>query len=287
MTHDQIREMVRRVNPIPDPSTLEIVDVPVLTTPLERRTEMQTDNREVTKGGGQNRRRGPLVGIATAAVILFAGLVFFLTRDNTPVAEPAPNATPLTMGMEFQPIEPGAYFAGTDLDQSTTLGGTFVIESSGWSGTAAGAAKFHPVEDDRPYIALLVAEVDQVWESTCNPGSSPQAAATTAEDLANQFVAAGLTITGALAPVSAFGQEGYHLTAEVPAGCHSNEARNVWTGVANWGGRYYQDEGQLVEYWFLDVEGTPVLVEASQFPDSSEEDVAGLEAVLDTLVLTP
>ena len=287
MTHDQIREMVRRVNPIPDPSTLEIVDVPVLTTPLERRTDMQTDNREVTEGGGQNRRRGPLVGIAAAAVILIAGLVFFLTRDNTPVAEPAPNATPLTMGMEFQPIEPGAYFAGIDLDQSTTLGGTFVIESSGWSGTAAGAAKFHPVDDDGPYIALLVAEVDQVWESTCDTGSTPQAAATTAEDLANQFVAAGLTITGALAPVSAFGQEGYHLAAEVPAGCHSNEARNVWAGPNFLGGRYYQEEGQLVEYWFLDVDDTPVMVEASRFPDSSEEEVAELTAVLDTLVITP
>ena len=57
---------------------------------------MQTDNREVTEGGGQNRSRGPLVGIATAAVILIAGLVLFLTRDNTPVAEPAPNATELT-----------------------------------------------------------------------------------------------------------------------------------------------------------------------------------------------
>ena len=97
MTHDQIREMVRRVNPIPDPSMLEIVDVPVLTTPLERRTEMQTRQiDEVTEGGGQNRRRGPLVGIAAAAVILIAGLVFFLTRDNTPVAEPAPNATEIS-----------------------------------------------------------------------------------------------------------------------------------------------------------------------------------------------
>ncbi len=44
----------------------------------------------------RNRRRGPLVGIATAAVILIAGLVFFLTRDDAPVAEPAPNATAIT-----------------------------------------------------------------------------------------------------------------------------------------------------------------------------------------------
>ena len=65
MTHDQIREMVRRVNPIPDPSTLEIVDVPVLTTPLERRTEMQIDDKPGTEvQADRNRRRGPLVGIA-------------------------------------------------------------------------------------------------------------------------------------------------------------------------------------------------------------------------------
>ena len=93
MTHDQIDRMVRKANPVRDPNTLGPVDVSVLTTPLERRMDMQTDNREVTAGGGQNRSRGPLVGIATAAVILIAGLVFFLTRDDAQVAEPAPNAT--------------------------------------------------------------------------------------------------------------------------------------------------------------------------------------------------
>ncbi len=45
MTHDQIDRMVRKANPLPDPNALEPVDVPVLTTPLERRTEMQIDDR--------------------------------------------------------------------------------------------------------------------------------------------------------------------------------------------------------------------------------------------------
>ena len=285
MTHDQIREMVRRVNPIPDPTMLEIVDVPVLTTPLERRTDMQTDNREVTESGGQNRRRGPLVGIAATAVILIAGLVFIQTRDDTPVAEPAPNATQISADPDTDAqLTPGAYFVDTDGDETSSLRGTFVIEGSGWTSVPSGAIKAGG--DNGPYILLIVAEVDQVWESVCNAGRTPQGAATTAEDLANQFVATGLTITGALAPVSAFGHEGYHLSAEVPSGCHSNEARDVWAGPIM-GGRYYQDEGQLVEYWFLDVDGTPVMVEASRFPASSEEEVAELTAVLDTLVITP
>ncbi len=140
MTHDQIREMVRRVNPVPDSSTL-IVEAPVLTTPLERRTAMQTDNREVTDDLGPGRGRGPLVGIAAAAVILIAGLVFFLTRDNTPVAEPAPNAT-ATSAVEFDDaLPPGAYFVDTDGDEASSLRGTFVIEGSGWTSTGAGARK--------------------------------------------------------------------------------------------------------------------------------------------------
>ena len=138
MTHDQIREMVRRVNPIPDPSTLEIVDVPVLTTPLERRTEMQIDDKPGTEvQADHNRRRGPLVGIAAAAVvILVAGSIYLLTNDDPPVATPAPNPTLLTNEGDGL-IDPGAYFADTDGDEATSLGGTFVIEDRGlgWDAT--------------------------------------------------------------------------------------------------------------------------------------------------------
>ena len=82
--------------------------------------------------------------------------------------------------------------------------------------------------------------------------------------------------------MTAFGHEGYYLIHEVPAGCDAEGI--LWTG-AYYPGRNYHAEG--VEYWFLDVEGTPVMVEASWFPSSPEEDVAELRAVLDTLVITP
>jgi hypothetical protein len=282
MTHDQIREMVRRVNPIPDPRTLEIVDVPVLTTPLERRTEMQIDDRPGTEvQADRKRRRGPLVGMAAAAVILLAGLVFVLARDNTPVAEPAPNATPINPEEMDVLLEPGAFFVDTDGDEASSIGGTFVIEGTGWSTIGAGARKVFG-ED---FVSLLIVEVDQVWSPACEiPAPAPVAAGTTAEALANQFAANGFTITDALAPVSAFGHDGHHLVAEMPAGCTGDEVF-VWQGPTF--GRFYQRPGQIVEYWFLDVEGTAVMVEASWFPFSQEEDVAELRAVLDTLVITP
>ncbi|HEU4917834.1 MAG TPA: hypothetical protein VFV13_14850, partial [Acidimicrobiia bacterium] len=244
MTHDQIREMVRRVNPIPDPSMLEIVDVPDLTTPLERRTEMQTDDRVIVEDSGKNRLRGPLVGIAVGAVILVAGAVFLLTRNETPVAEPAPNATLLTREMEFQPIDPGAYFVDTDGDPATTLRGTFVIEGSGWTAFQPGA--FYAVTEDE--AGLMVAEVDKVGAPACGSGAELQPAGTSAEDLANQFAAAGFSIQEAVSRVSAFGHSGYHLMVEVPPGC-DGDLHWVWEGPT-FGRYYHQSPGQVVEYWF-------------------------------------
>jgi len=281
MTHDQIRQLVRRINPVQDPSVLESVEVSVPV--LERRTEMQVDERPLAGERGDSRWRGPLIGIAAAVAVLLGGGIFLLTNDDMPVATPAPNATELPG--EFQPIAAGAYFADTDGNEETATRGTFVIEGSGWESLEAGAWKVGSEGgDDASYVSLFVVEVDQVWDAPCDGGASAPAG-TTAKALGDQFAAMPEFITReGLAPVSAFGRDGYHLMLEVPGGCNDGE-QTVWSGGL-WE-RYYQAEGQIVEYWFLDVEGTTVMVEANSFPESSEEDVAELRAVLDTLVITP
>ena len=280
MTHDQIDRMVRKANPLPDPTALEPVEVPVLATPLERRMEMQIDDRPTEVQADRNRRRGPIVGIAAAAVILVAGLILFLTRDNTPVAEPAPNATELTG--DGQPLAPGAYYADTDGNEETATRGTFVIEGDGWE-DASGAGAMKSFAENQ-VVWLLVVEVDEVWPSICE-STAPVAAGTTAAELANQIANNGSTVREALAPVNAFGHNGYHLVVEVPAGC-GGEAKPAWTGPV-FGFERYSDPTEMVEYWFLDVEGTPVMIDATWTPTSPEEDVTELRAVLDTLVITP
>jgi hypothetical protein len=275
MTHDQIDRMVRKANPLPDPAILGAVDAPVLTT--ERRTEMQTDDRVVVEGGGPSARRGPLVGIATAAVILVAGLVFFLTRDETPVARPAPNAAQLPA--IFEPMEPGAYYTDPDFDATTPLRGTFVIEEAGWTSLEPNGAEMNDS------ASLLVVEPYEVYTTACNSGDGPVAPESTAEGLANQFATNGFIVREAVAPVNAFGYNGHKLVLEVPAGC-DDEADRVWSGGV-FEGRYYQGSGQVLEYWFLDVEGTPIMVEATWFLDTPAEAIAELREVLDSLVITP
>jgi hypothetical protein len=285
MTHDQIDRMVRKANPLPDPDVLSPVDAPVLRT--ERRMEMQTDRRDVTGENGQSRWRGPLVGIAAAVAILIAGSIFLLANDDPPVATPAPNATLLSG--EFQPIAPGAYFADTDGDTATTPRGTFVIEGDGWASLEAGVIKEGTSIESGAYVSMFVVEVDWVWESPCE-GGAPVRPGATAEALGDQFAAMPEFVTReGLAPVSAFGRDGYHLVLQVPQSC-TTDSSNVWSSPV-WGERLYQEEGQIVEYWFLDVEGTTVMVEATRPPESDEEVVteltADLNTVLDTLVITP
>ena len=182
----------------------------------------------------------------------------------------------------MQPLAPGAYYADTDGNEETATRGTFVIEGDGWTDPPSGALKEGGGEH---FVALLVVEVDEVWSSLCE-STAPVAAGTTAADLAGQIATNGLTVREALAPVNAFGHNGYHLVGEVPAGC-GGEVKPAWTGPVFDKERWY-DSTDMVEYWFLDVEGTPVMIEASWSPGSSpEEDVTELQDILDTLVITP
>lgn len=289
MTHDQVRQLVRRINPIPNPSVLETVDVPV--PAFERSMDMQVDDRPMAEERRDRRWRGPMIGIAAAAVVLMVGVIYIYTGRD-PVAAPAPNAVALPGA--FEPIAAGAYFVDTDGNEETTTRGTFVIEEDGWQSLEAGALKETPESgvdgvDSGRYVSLFVVEVAQVWETPCD-GGTPVPAGTSAKALGDQFAAMPeFSTREGLAPISAFGHDGYHLAVEVPAGCNTGE-QTVWSGGA-WGERFYQAEGQVVEYWFLDVDGTTVMVEANRPPETGEDFVtelnADLDAVLDTLVITP
>jgi hypothetical protein len=301
MTHEQIREMVRKANPVADPISLEQVMAPDPTIG-EWRMDMQTEDR--TRVEKSSRRRGPLVAIAAAVAVLAGGAILYATTrdDGVPVAEPAPNATRLTAAMAFQPIDAGAYYTDTDGDGPSMIRGTFVIESDGWLGHEQGALREAGTET---YIAYLVQQVAYVASPGCHYTEWVPAAGT-AEELADQFATLpGFIIRQAVAPVVAFGHEGYHMVAEVPdegfaqsptsafSECQGDGEFDGWYASAYaldeplTRDRYYQAPGQTLEFWFMDVEGTPVVVEASTFPTSPADDVAELEAILDTLVITP
>lgn len=284
MTHDQVRQLVRRINPIPDLSMLESVDAPVLD--MERSMDMQVDERPVAEVRTRDKWRGPLIGIAAAVMVLIGGLVFFASGEDD-VATPAPNA--IEVPGDFEPIDPGAYYVDTDGEGEGSTRGTFVISVAGWEGLESGVIR--DPDSSEAYVSLLLVEVEEVYTSMCETGNTAVAADSTPEGLANQFANNGAIVRDAVTPITAFGYDGFKLVTEVPAGCAGEEFQAWIGGVFAFGGRYYQTPGQDLEYWFLDVEGTTVMVEATRPPESDEGIVtdlnASLDGVLQSLVITP
>ncbi len=293
MTHEQIRQMVRRANPVPDPYAYQSLATSVLTEEQER-MHMQTDGRvEVVPEPPTKSRRGVLLGLATAGVVLLVGLVFLLGNDTaeqaTPIVTPKPvpeTDTPVRIG-------PGAYFIDVDGVESTSLGGTFVIEGQGWNGVTAGAT--YPDADS--YVSLLVASLDALPDHTCHdtqfgpPGATAQAQA-------ERFAAIPEYIVHqAPEPVTAYGYSGYHVLLEVgDEGWVPGSDLGEFTGCDagnfhGWGsptfGRAMAAPGQKLELWFLDVGTTPIMVEASWFQDTTDLGMDQLEAVRESLVITP
>ncbi len=94
MKIDQIHEMVRGANPVPDLDVLEPIEMPFLPD-RERSGEMSTKKIDVETPEPQRPRvrRGLLIGAATVALVVIVGVALaFVTGDGTEVAgvEPGP-----------------------------------------------------------------------------------------------------------------------------------------------------------------------------------------------------
>ncbi len=88
MKIDQIHEMVRGANPVPNLDVLEPIEMPFLPD-RERSGEMSTKQIDVETPEPRRPRvrRGLLIGVATVALVVIVGVALaFVTGDDTEVA---------------------------------------------------------------------------------------------------------------------------------------------------------------------------------------------------------
>lgn len=295
----KLRWLSERGNPVGAEELIERIEAEMAGDPLvvvakRREGTAMTKTQQSPRTDQPNRYRGPAWALAAfvAVLALAATMYFTVAGDNGQVAEPTTVPTPTTVlttapnptllqdvGDRFMgPLGPGAYFADADGDPSTTTGVTLLIEGSGWMGSSAGVVR-HPGD---PSVSLHVHQIELRFgphSPGCDRGGpNAEAAGSTAADLADGFASGGFTVLEAPAPISAFGRDGHHVIIEVPEGC--DDAK---------GGQYdiFLYPGEVMEAWLFDIDGHIVMVEANWLVESSEEDLAELRAVIDTLVLTP
>ncbi len=86
MTLDQIDQMLRQANPVPDLTALEPVEAPDLLLD-RRRVEMETEERVEVEGETEKSRRGLIFGIAAVVFVVIGALILFQQREQGPVAD--------------------------------------------------------------------------------------------------------------------------------------------------------------------------------------------------------
>ena len=110
MTLDQVDQLVRNANPVPDLNVLGPVEASFLVLDQRRRTEMQSHDRVEVDQLPQDPKRNLFIGIAAVAAIVVGSLALFQPFDDSPVAG--------------EPVETGAAFIeayGTfDVEQAIT-----------------------------------------------------------------------------------------------------------------------------------------------------------------------
>jgi hypothetical protein len=214
------------------------------------------------------------------------------TTEETTTTVAAPGeAVPLDGIGEFEELEPGTrYVTDPDGDPGTPLTVEFAIDDPGWLSLLGAVKQVAAGTPEGGYAAVKFVTIDRVASAACDDtrwievGDTAEEWATGLADIEDFIIVEPLT------EVSAFGYDGYHLTLEVSddfGTCVDTLHEDSWDG---WEGptlsRYYQGAGQVVEFWALDVEGSPLLIEATWL-DVPEHYLSELAQIIESITIRP
>lgn len=87
MTIEEIDQLVRQANPVPDLSVLEPIETDDLLSSEERRHSMDTRVEVEKTEEPRQRRRGPMIALAAALTVMFAGVLTVLVDSVGGVAD--------------------------------------------------------------------------------------------------------------------------------------------------------------------------------------------------------
>jgi hypothetical protein len=245
-----------------------------------------------------------LLAAAAVAVIAVVGALLAAGGDDdnemdTVVSTPTGDEPTDILSVEdFADLEPGRYVIDPDGDPSTPLRVTYEVTAEGWS-QWIGAARFR----DDGHVGLSITTVTNVVRDACRDHRpADPAIGPTVDDLAaalTQLVP--FVVTSPPTDVTIQGYQGKHLALVVPDLEVSGGARNRrYTGcesgnLNSWiapllGGSYYgygADPGHTEAFWILDVDGTRLVIETNESPDSPPQDLAERQAIFDSIRIEP
>jgi hypothetical protein len=235
------------------------------------------------------------------AITLLLGACGADLGGQIPVGEapPATVATDMADRSPFAAVDPGVYLVDPDGDPETGPQVHFTIAGEGWRAWVGTYKVEQGDESAGRVVGLTIAEVAEVVADPCHRHTWEDPGPTVV-DLAEALAALpGFEVLEAPSETTLAGYAGQRFALQVAdleyepgrgfTACNGGYfyAWRAPTGRDRSPTRYYQGPGQQLEMWVLDVDGSRLLIETNRFPDSPADDVAELEAILDSLEITP
>ena len=235
---------------------------------------------KLTMGVHPAAKYGLVAAVVMAAAVL--GIVFFYRGGNVGGPDATPTPTPPGMG------EPGTELnAGTYTLSGEALNATITVPA-GWTsietrGVVKGA--------DDTFMGVVFwpypGDLEEVYTDPCDWSTNliDPPVGPTVDDLTNALASQSMRGDPVPNDVVIDGYRGKVLEMSVPddivfADCDLGEFRS-------WNGRFHQGPGQRDDVYILDIEGERLVLVVHHMPGASEDDLAELQRVFESIDLQP
>lgn len=244
-----------------------------------------------------------ILGLGGAAVVVLAAvLALGLYFNNpgvgsppspSPTTEPSPNPTAT---LEPSPTPD----AGIDVGEFVLHDGRYfdqvirvTIPAPGWSGAQGGGILVKNENHDTPDgAAMIVFGGDElfVYRDPCQWRTTrPDAPAATVDELVTALVAQASRDASTPVDITVDGYVGKSITLHVPDDavfreCDRGEFRTLVHNPVGDEARYHQDPGQIDQLWIVDVNGTPVVIDAAYYDGTPADHIAEMRAIVESMM---
>jgi hypothetical protein len=226
------------------------------------------------------------IAIAAAAVVVVALIGVNLVPRTGGVGGPPPTLAPTPSPSPAPTLPPsGQLAAGTYRSDFLTY-----ALPAGWNSYQSWGANKN---DGNPPAGMFVApwsKIATVYHDPCAWSTTGASIGPTVDNLVAALVAQkrGLTVTPVDVTIDGF--HGKQIDLMVPldvtiAACDGGQYKS-WTDTSG-GDRYNQGPGQHDLLDILDVNGRTLVVERSFYPANTAADLAELQAIVDSIAITP
>ena len=209
--------------------------------------------------------------------------------SSTPSPSPSPSRT---VAPSPTPVASGSLpQSGSVIQGSYTIADPFPIQLSlqigpGWSMwssgvDASGVALYKASPDPPTGLAIGFLIVDNVYANPCDlsAGAMDPPVGPAPMDLAQALIAQTGTESTDPVPVEVDGYSGVYLD-------YRNTGEGECGNMTRWGSRDAL-VGERDQVWILDVDGTRLVIDAASFEGTSEDDVAEMRTMVESLTIEP